>query len=300
MRVLVAGFMTIDSIQLQLRTITSIGGPPCYAGLICSRFGMEVSALTKIGTDFPDDQTVWLARNGIKLHPSDRSATKPTTRFLIVTKGTERSLVLAARCEDISRTQLPESRYSASLVSPLAGEISPSLLGEISKRSDFTFLDPQGFVRSFDRKGVVSVGRLKDEGILQRVDAIKMDREEAEAITGRSEPKDALAKLASLGVRKAVVTRGAEPCFVMDGTRIFSVPVPKVSVVDSTGAGDVLAGTVVATYLRSRDFLWSACFGIAASSLSLHLIALSKVDLPESVDEQARRLYSMASPAAVA
>ena len=65
---------------------------------------------------------------------------------------------------------------------------------------------------------------------------------------------------------------------------------------DSTGAGDILGGTVVANYLRSRDFLWSACFGIAASSLSLNLIALAKLDLPMSVDDQARRLYDQASP----
>ena len=73
---------------------------------------------------------------------------------------------------------------------------------------------------------------------------------------------------------------------------------PKVKIVDSTGAGDILGGTLVASYLRSRDFLWSACFGIAASSLSLNLIALSKIDLPISVDEQARRLYSLAAPVA--
>ena len=42
----------------------------------------------------------------------------------------------------------------------------------------------------------------------------------------------------------------------------------------------------------------SACFGIAASSLSLHMPALGKIDLPMSVDESALRLYSMATPIA--
>ena len=291
-----AGFITIDTIKLPMRTITSIGGPPCYAGLICSRFGLDVSVVTKVGSDFPADQTVWLARNGMTLRPSDASLKAKTTRFEIEVNSSGRKLKLLSRCEDLSRSQLMETHFNASIVSPVAGEVSSDLLSAVADRSDFTFLDPQGFLRRFDPEGHISFGPLADPGILKPVDAIKMDKEEAQAITGKAEPKAALEKLASLGVRKAIVTQGADPCFVLDGSRLHSVPVPKVQVLDSTGAGDILGGTVVASYLRTRDFLWSACFGIAASSLSLHMIALAKLDLPMSVDDQARRLYAQASP----
>ncbi|HME18568.1 MAG TPA: PfkB family carbohydrate kinase [Nitrososphaerales archaeon] len=298
MRILVAGFITIDTIQLPIRSITTIGGPPCYAGLLCSRFGMDVSVMTKVGPDFPDEQAVWLARNGIVLGSAHRSLTKGTTRFRIETKAPSRELTLLNRCEDISKEQLPGVRVNASLVSPIAGEISPSLLAEISARSDFTFLDPQGFVRAFDSRGNVSVREPKDRSILTKVDAVKMDREEAEALTGRVSPRDSLQKLSALGLRKAVVTQGSNECYVLDGTRIYEIQVPKAQVVDQTGAGDILGGAIVSMYLRTRDFLRSACFGIAASSLSLHMIALSKVDLPMSVDETAMRLYSQATPVA--
>jgi sugar/nucleoside kinase (ribokinase family) len=296
LRALVVGFTTIDTIKLQMRTVTSIGGPPCYAGLICARFGLDVSALTKVGNDFPADQTVWLSRNGITLRPTDLSPSQKTTRFEIEVTSSGRVLRLLSRCEDLSRNQVPETHFNACIVSPVAGEVSPELLTAVADRSDFTFLDPQGFLRRFDHDGHISFGPLADLGILKSVDAMKMDKEEASAITGKSEPKDALVKLASMGVRRAVVTQGADPCHVLDGSRIYSVPVPKVQVLDSTGAGDILGGTVVASYLRTRDFLWSACFGIAASSLSLHMIALAKLDLPMSVDDQARRLYAQASP----
>ncbi|MBI3858767.1 MAG: hypothetical protein HY296_00790 [Thaumarchaeota archaeon] len=298
MKVLVAGFITIDSIQLPVRRITSVGGPPCYAGLICSRFGLEVTPLTKVGTDFPDEQAMWLSRNGIAIGAGDRSLSKPTTRFGIERSGEARTLTLLSRCEDISKRQLKDVRYDASLVSPIAGEVSPELLTEVSARSDFTFLDPQGFVRRFDSAGRAAIGELVDKSILPKVDALKMDREEAAALTGKSVPKEALQSLASIGVRKALVTSGSGTCHVLDGGRIYSVSVPQVQVVDSTGAGDIMAGTIVAIYLKTRDFLWSACFGIAASSLSLHLIALAKVDLPMTVDEQAKRLYSLANPVA--
>ena len=299
MRVLVAGFITIDTIQLPTRQITSVGGPPSYAGLVCSRFGHSVTPLTKVGNDFPDEQAVWLARNGLTLHATDRSSTKPTTRFRISNASGIRTLALGSRCEDLSASQIPpDTRFSASLISPLAGEISPSLLTEISARSDFTFLDPQGFVRTFGQDGMVALAPLRERSIITKVDAIKMDRAEAEMITGKHDPRQALETVASLGVRKAIVTQGGEACHVLDGSRIYQVPVPRVNVVDTTGAGDILSGAAVSWYLKTRDFLRSACFGVAASSLSLEAIALGKIDLPMSVDESAMRLFSMASPVA--
>jgi sugar/nucleoside kinase (ribokinase family) len=299
LKVLVAGFVTIDSIQLQVRQVTSVGGPPSYAGLICSRFGYDVTPLTRVGLDFPDEQAVWLARNGIALRAMDRSGTRPTTRFRITNSAGERSLTLENRCEDLSASQIPpDTRFNASLVSPIAGEVSPELLTEISSRSDFTYLDPQGFVRKFDGAGRVSIGELDDKSILSKVDAIKMDTVEAGALTGESDPVGALRRLAAIGVKKALVTRGSESCFVLDGYRVHEVAVPKSQVVDSTGAGDILSGATVSWYLKTRDFLRSVCFGIAASSLSLHMIALAKVDLPMSVDDSAVRLYSGARPVA--
>jgi len=295
----VAGFITIDTIQLPVRQITSVGGPPSYAGLVCSRFGNDVTPLTKVGSDFPDEQAVWLARNGLVLRASDRSTTKPTTRFKITNATGTRTLTLGSRCEDLSVSQIPpDTRFNASLVSPLAGEVSPSLLTEISARSDFTFLDPQGFVRSFDREGRVSASPLRERSILSKVDAIKMDRTEAEMLTGKSDPRQALEKVAAIGVRRAIVTHGADACHVLDGSRIYQVQVPKSPVIDTTGAGDILSGATISWYLKTRDFLRSACFGIAASSLSLHMIALAKIDLPMSVDESAMRLFSMATPVA--
>ncbi len=294
MNVLVAGFMTIDRIELPVRTISSVGGPPSYAGLLCARFGLDVTALTKIGTDFPDEQVVWLSRNGLQLKAVDRSKTKKTTRFRLVVKGDERSLSLLERCEDIGLDQVSEAHYNAALISPLANEIPQPVFDEVRKRSDFCFLDPQGYVRSFDAAGKVSLKPWSDEKVLGNIDALKMDMGECEAITGKTTPEEAFERLSAKRIRKAVITSGGNPAFVLDGTRILKVEVPTVKVVDSTGAGDIFAGALVTCYLRSRDFLWSCCFGIAASSLSLTSIALGKVDLPRSVDQVARKLYSSA------
>ncbi len=300
MNVLVAGFMTIDKIELPVRTISSVGGPPSYAGLLSARFGLDVTALTKIGTDFPDDQLVWLSRNGLQLRAIDKSKTEKTTKFKLVAKGDERVLYLLDRCEDIGLDQVPDSHFNAALISPLANEIRQPVFDEVRRRSDFCFLDPQGYVRSFDESGRVYVTPWYDEKVMGGVDALKMDLAECEAITGKSVPTEAFERLSSKKVRKAVITSGGNPAMVLDGTRIMKVEVPSVRVMDSTGAGDIFAGSLVTCYLRSRDFLWSCCFGIASSSLSLDSIALGKVDLPRSVDQVAHRLYNSAVTVATA
>src|SRR5271170_3819297 len=194
MNVLVAGFMTIDRIELPIRTISSVGGPPSYAGLLCSRFGFDVTALTRIGTDFPDEQLVWLARNGLQLRAIDRSKTKKTTRFKLVVKDNDRSLYLLERCEDIGLEQVPDGHFNAALISPLANEIPDAVFEEVRRRSDFCFLDPQGYVRSFEKDGKVYIAPWNDEKVMGSIDAIKMDLEECAAITGKTVPEEGLQK----------------------------------------------------------------------------------------------------------
>jgi sugar/nucleoside kinase (ribokinase family) len=297
LKVLVCGFITIDVIELKSvnRIIKSIGGPPCYAGLICARHGNEVSVVTKVGSDFPDEQTIWLSRNGIVLSSKHMSREKQTTRFSIKVYNDKRELTLLSRCSDPTEDQIERNDFDASIVSPVAGEIGEKILSRISKISGFVFLDPQGFVRSFDRSGRVFMKHPSKINFIQNVTALKTDAEEAEALTGKKGYMDVFQYFYNRGVKKAVITNGAEPCYVMDGNRIYRVEVPKARVVDTTGAGDILSGAVTTCYLKSRDFLWSVCFGVAASSLSLNLLALSKVDIPMGVEEVARKMYSSAS-----
>jgi sugar/nucleoside kinase (ribokinase family) len=297
LRVLVAGFITIDEIEIKTvsRTVCSIGGPPCYAGLVCARHGADVYVITKVGNDFPDEQTLWLARNGIQLLSKHRSLERKTTRFNIKIFNDRRELTLVSKCSEPEEDQLEKTDFDASIVSPVAGEIGEKILGKISKKSSFLFLDPQGFLRTFDSKGKAILKHPSKDSFIQNATAIKVDREEAVALTGKESYEDIFSFFRSRGVKKGIITNAAEPCFVLDGNRIYKVQVPKVRVVDTTGAGEILCGAVTTCYMKSRDFLWSACFGIASSSLSLNLLALSKVDLPMGVEDIARKIYSSAS-----
>ncbi|MET0751317.1 MAG: PfkB family carbohydrate kinase [Solirubrobacterales bacterium] len=73
---------------------------------------------------------------------------------------------------------------------------------------------------------------------------VRANRDEATAIAGVDDPREAAAALVELGAELAVVTLGAEGA-VMRGACEAELPAPEVEVVTTLGAGDAFMGTLV-------------------------------------------------------
>ena len=89
-------------------------------------------------------------------------------------------------------------------------------------------------------------------------------------LLGTDDPAEAAAACLSLGAGAAVVTRGGEGAVLDRGDG--PVPVPPASapeIVDATGAGDVLAGTIAARLALGDDLDVAARLGVSAAALSL-------------------------------
>jgi pseudouridine kinase len=107
--------------------------------------------------------------------------------------------------------------------------------------------------------------------LLPRLACLFMNRFEAAALTGLPENtgSEALASaFARQGLLRAVVTAGAKPAVFFDGDRVFTLAPPPIDVVDVTGAGDCLAGTMVAALICGADFILAAKLGLSAASLT--------------------------------
>ena len=107
--------------------------------------------------------------------------------------------------------------------------------------------------------------------LLPYIACLFMNRFEAAALTGL--PEDASMTDfgdALLGKKlfRAVITAGAEPAMFIDGDTITMLKPPPIKVVDVTGAGDCLAGTMVAALLKGFGFIEAAKLGLAAASLT--------------------------------
>lgn len=112
---------------------------------------------------------------------------------------------------------------------------------------------------------------------LGRADVVKISGEELDFLWGCTPEAGAEKLLNEFGVKLAMVTLGADGCYLRNGNGSCRVAAPAVKPLDTTGAGDIFGGSAVSRLLRigvapgdlSVDQLEeTARFASAAASLS--------------------------------
>lgn len=83
---------------------------------------------------------------------------------------------------------------------------------------------------------------------------------------GRNGPADALI---AKGVKNAVITLGSRGVFVATAERAALIPVPRVEVLDTTGAGDAFNGGLVTALSEGKDLFAAAKFANALAAVSV-------------------------------
>jgi len=90
------------------------------------------------------------------------------------------------------------------------------------------------------------------------VDFLLPNLEEARLMTGFHSPPDCAAALRQLGVGTVVIKLGPDGCYVRSGSLTELVPSESVCAFDTTGAGDVFAGTLLASILKGQTIVQAA------------------------------------------
>ena len=104
-------------------------------------------------------------------------------------------------------------------------------------------------------------------GLWPLVDIAILNQIEAQTLTGEVEIDAATAVLRSRGAGKVVLTLGPEGALVHEALGLPQhVPAPAVIAVDTTGAGDVLAGVVAAGIDRGLPLMPAVRWAVAAAS----------------------------------
>lgn len=101
------------------------------------------------------------------------------------------------------------------------------------------------------------------------VDVIILNAGELIRITGRMDVAAGARWLRDAGVGIVVVTLGAEGAMAFYGLRSIAMPAPLVAPRDTSGAGDVFCGVLVAGLHRGEDLEKHLRMGVAAAALSV-------------------------------
>lgn len=112
---------------------------------------------------------------------------------------------------------------------------------------------------------------------LHQADVVKISDEEVSFLWNCDEREGAARLLDAYGVSLAMVTLGPKGCYLKSKTADCLVACPPVTVVDTTGAGDIFGGSAVSRLLElnkapgtltAQDLAWVGGFAATAASLS--------------------------------
>jgi sugar/nucleoside kinase (ribokinase family) len=251
----------------------------CASGL--ARLGNSVRFVGKAGDDlFGHFCIEKMKRAGIDVGHVRTTPEEMTGVTVSLSYGGDRALVtspgttVSFGTSDVSDDALDGATHlhvsSLFLQRALRPEL-PRLFERAHRKGLTTSLDP-GHDPDYEWK--LSVRDLKD------VDLFLPNEEELKAISGRDEIEEALGNLGTTGVVAKLGASGAAA--IADG-RLLAVSAPRVSVVDTTGAGDSFDAGFLHAWLRKKPLETCLRYGVAAGSLSTR--ALGGTSAQPSLEE---------------
>jgi len=274
---------TIDTIQINDSKYVAPGGPACYCSLTARILKFDVRLHTKFGSDFP--LVNYLTEQKIVFE--DALSTKPTTQFILNLVNSERTLFLQNKCESINSVTLDTDSV---IISPLFDEISIELFEKIKKNANFVLLDPQGFLR---RKNSENKIYLEQTDLnLSNVSAIKVNPDELKCLTSASNI-DGVKILQKKGIENVILT-DKQNISLLSKNKIYSITLPNLELVDTTGIGDIFCAAFCCTMLREKDILWALSFagGAVQAALESKQIGLEKIPPKGAIESNAYYFYN--------
>ncbi|MBF0709706.1 MULTISPECIES: carbohydrate kinase [unclassified Gemella] len=267
MAILSIGEMLIDFIGTEKASIDKVsafkkeaGG--CVANVACvaSKLGHKSYLLTSLGQDgFGDFLENILEKENVDTKYVSRRSFTPLA-FVALDESGDRSFsfyfkgssALSISKQDIESVDLSEIKaiHFASIAIQEESKESHMLLMKKAKE--------KGILISFDVNLRFNLWDSKEEYLktikefLPYVDVIKVADNELEFLTGTTDIKEALNNDLS-HIKFVLYTKGGDGAEVYNKSNVVLKKVPKVEVIDTTGAGDAFAGSFLSQLLKVAD-----------------------------------------------
>ncbi len=222
------------------------GGAVYFGSAVARRLGLSVAIVTRL---HPDDffRLAELKHAGIDVFAQPAPETSGIENTYHSTDMERRTCRLLGFAGAMQIKDIPNVTARIYATTPIiAGEFNLEFLQNLAARGPVA-LDAQGFVRMRKGNDLVSrPWREMAEG-LKHVTYLKVDRAEAELLTGETDLSSAARKLNAYGPREIILTQSSGVTVFADG-QIHQAPFTPRSLAGRTGRGD----TCFASYLGRR------------------------------------------------
>lgn len=295
MSLLVVGTVAFDAIETPFgKTDKIVGGAASYIALAASYFHRDISLVSVVGDDFPQDFLNILKKEGVNLEG------------LQIKKG-EKSFFWSGKYHndlnnrDTIDTQLnvlenfnpvvPESAKECDflMLGNLVPAVQRSVIEQLTKRPKLIVLDTMNFWMD------IAMDELKKT--IAMIDVLTINDSEARQLSGEYSLVKAAQKILAMGPKVLVIKKGEHGALLFNKEEVFFAPaLPLEEVYDPTGAGDSFAGGFIGYLAKTKDISFdnmkrAIIFGSAMASFTVErfgterLIGLSQADVDERVQE---------------
>ena len=276
--VLTVGSVAFDSIRTPFGEVSRVVGGAATFFSIAASFFNDVRLVAVVGEDFGErNMQVFGGRRidlaGLQRVPGETFRWKGEYKLDLNTRETIYTHLNVF--QDFS-PRVPE-RFRATPVVFLAN-IHPALQMEVLDQIEaprFVALDTMNY---WIERTPSELGR-----VLQRVDAVVINDEEARQLSGKANLVKAAREIREMGPQRVVIKRGEHGVLMTRGDDFFAAPgLPLEEVCDPTGAGDTFAGGFIGYLAAGGDLsddavVRAAICGSAMASLSVEDFGLGRL-----------------------
>ncbi|MBI5686272.1 MAG: hypothetical protein HZC54_14460 [Verrucomicrobia bacterium] len=249
-----------DKVEI-LQSAIQGGGPSVNAIAAAARLGARTAFIGCVGGDQPGrDIVAGLAAEGVDISGMrTREGAESAAGFCWIEKETGKRSIAWTRgtARPLATEEITPELICSSTLLHLDGHQTEAAIAAAK------LARAHGVTVSIDAGTIVP----RIEKLLELADIIIASETFACRYTGLYDMETAAKKLFAGNCRFSAVTMGSEGSIGCDGCEVFRCPAFKVTVVDTTGAGDVFHGAFAYEYVRGGT--WTECLRFASAVSAL-------------------------------
>ena len=253
MKLLAVGTVAFDAIETPFgKTDKILGGAATFIGLAASALDTDVSLVSVIGGDFPQEYLDMLTSKNINIDGVE--VVKDGKTFFWSGKyhndlNSRDTLITELNVLADFDPKVPAHAADADVL--LLGNLDPvvqlSVLERMAKKPQLVILDTMNFWMDIAWDNLMKV--------IAKTDVITINDEEARQLSGEYSLVKAAKKIHAMGPKYVIIKKGEHGALLFHGEKVFAIPaLPLEDVFDPTGAGDTFAGGFAAYLTKKGDF----------------------------------------------
>jgi sugar/nucleoside kinase (ribokinase family) len=253
MKLLAVGTVAFDAIETPFgKTDKILGGAATFIGLAASALETEVSLVSVIGGDFPQEYLDMMISKNINVDGVE--VVKDGKTFFWSGKyhndlNSRDTLITELNVLADFDPKVPEHSSDAEVL--LLGNLDPvvqlSVLERMKSKPKLVILDTMNFWMDIAWDNLMKV--------IAKTDVITINDEEARQLSGEYSLVKAAQKIHTMGPKFVIIKKGEHGALLFHEGKIFAIPaLPLEEVFDPTGAGDTFAGGFAAYLTKKGHF----------------------------------------------